>query len=66
MEGGEDTTVVIVKMLECIVRVSMTVELLYLGHTGTDLFVHCREVVHTSEVKMYKHHRNVYFQTLFP
>ena len=28
-----------------------TVEPLYKGHIGTSYFVHCREVVHSSEVK---------------
>ena len=28
-----------------------TVEPLYKGHIGTSKFVHCREVVHSSEVK---------------
>ena len=51
MGGGEDTTVVIVMMLEYIVKVSIIVELLYLGDTGTSHFVCCREVCHTSELK---------------
>ena len=29
-----------------------TVEPLYKGHIGTSHFVHCREVVHSSEVKI--------------
>ena len=49
--GGEDTTVVIVMMLEYIVKVSIIAELLSLGDAGINNFVCYREVVHTSEVK---------------
>ena len=30
-----------------------TVEPLYKGHIGISYFVHCREVVHSSEMEMY-------------
>ena len=34
-----------------ITQIARTVEPLYEGHTGTCLFVHCGEVVHSSEMK---------------
>ena len=37
--------------LTIIMPVDNTVGPLYKGHIGTSKFVHCREVVHSSEVK---------------